>query len=112
VELTEETTPSCTIVSIDGRLDTANYGVLDARLADLVNKGASRILLDCGKLDYVSSSGLRVFLTLLKKITAIKGKLVLCGLQESIVEIFDISGFSGLFETYPGRDQAMEAFRR
>ena len=60
----------------------------------------------------MSSSGLRVFLTGLKKITAVQGKFVLCSLQEGIREIFEISGFSDLFETYPARDQALEAFRR
>jgi anti-anti-sigma factor len=52
-----------------------------------------------------------VFLTGLKKVTAIQGKFVLCGLQEEIREIFDISGFSDIFEIYSARDQALDAFR-
>jgi anti-sigma B factor antagonist len=109
VELTEETTDSCTILGIDGRLDTANYGVLEAKLADLLASGKLRILVDCSKLDYVSSSGLRVFLNGLKKVTAAQGKFVLCGLQENIREIFEISGFSDIFEIFPARDQALKA---
>jgi len=110
VELTEQTADSCTILSIDGRLDTANYGVLEAKLTDLLARGHARILLDCSKLDYVSSSGLRVFLTGLKKVTAAQGKFVLCSLQENIQEIFEISGFSGIFEIHPGREQALTSF--
>ena len=110
MELTEQTTDSCTILGIDGRLDTANYGVLETRLTDLLAKGTARILVDCSKLDYVSSSGLRVFLTGLKRVTASGGKFILCGLQENIQEIFEISGFSGIFEIYPGRDEALKAF--
>jgi anti-sigma B factor antagonist len=110
VELIEQTADTFTILAIDGRLDTANYGVLEARLADLLASGKFRILVDCSKLDYVSSSGLRVFLNGLKKVTAAKGKFVLCGLQENIREIFDISGFTDIFEIYPARDEALKAF--
>jgi anti-sigma B factor antagonist len=112
VELTEQTSDSCTILGIDGRLDTANYGVLEARLTDLLAGGKLRILVDCSKLDYVSSSGLRVFLNGLKRITAAQGKFVLCSLQENIREIFEISGFSDIFEIYPGRDEALKAFQQ
>jgi anti-sigma B factor antagonist len=110
VELTEETADFGAILVIEGRLDTANYGALDAKLAEMLAAGKSKILVDCSKLDYVSSSGLRVFLTGLKKVTAAKGKFVLCCLQEPIQEIFEISGFNGIFEIFPGREEARGAF--
>ena len=110
MELTDRPADFCTILSIEGRLDTATYGALDAKLAEMLAAGKSRILVDCSKLDYVSSSGLRVFLTGLKKVTAAKGKFVLCGLQENIQEIFEISGFTGIFEIFPDADQARAAF--
>jgi anti-anti-sigma factor len=110
VLLTEETADICTILSIEGRLDTATYGTLDAKLAELIASGSSNILVDCAKLDYVSSSGLRVFLTVLKKMTAANGKFVLCSLQDNILEIFEISGFTGIFPIFAGRDEARSAF--
>jgi anti-sigma B factor antagonist len=110
VELTEQTTDACTILAIEGRLDTTNYTVLDAKISSLLAAGASKILVDCRKLDYVSSSGLRVFLTGLKKVTAANGKFVLAGLQENIQEIFEISGFNGIFEIHPSVDAALKTF--
>jgi anti-sigma B factor antagonist len=110
VELIEEKADFCTVLSISGRLDTGTYGALDKKLSDMIAGGASTILVDCSKLDYVSSSGLRVFLTVLKKMTAGNGKFVWCGLQENIQEIFEISGFTGIFPIFPGREEARSAF--
>lgn len=110
MQLTQETADFCSILRVEGRLDTATYGTLDAKLAEMMSGGASKILLDCQNLEYVSSSGLRVLLTVLKKMTASNGTFVLCGLQDNILEIFEISGFTGLFPIYPGRDDARAAF--
>jgi anti-anti-sigma factor len=110
VQLTEQSAEACVILEIDGRLDTTSHGAFEARLTDLLARGQSKILVDCSKMDYVSSSGLRVFLTGLKKINQALGQFVLCSLQENIQEIFEISGFTSIFEIYPGRDEALKAF--
>jgi anti-anti-sigma factor len=110
VQLTEQSAESCVILAIEGRLDTTSHGELEAKLMDLLARGNSKILVDCSHLDYVSSTGLRVFLTGLKKITQAQGKFVLCSLQENIQEIFEISGFTGIFEIFPGRDEALQTF--
>jgi anti-anti-sigma factor len=46
----------------------------------------------------------------LKKVTLSKGKFVLCGLQENIREIFEISGFTNIFEIYPDKEEALKVF--
>jgi anti-anti-sigma regulatory factor len=43
----------------------------------------------------------------LKKTNALKGAFLLCGLQESIHEIFEISGFTSIFRIYPGQEEAL-----
>jgi anti-anti-sigma factor len=61
-------------------------------------------------MDYVSSSGLRILLMALKRITMAKGKFVLCSLQENIREIFEISGFTTIFEIYSNEEDALRVF--
>ena len=46
----------------------------------------------------------------LKKITALNGKFVLCGLQENIAEIFEISGFTSIFQIFENQEKALEVF--
>ena len=77
-----------TIIGIDGRLDTTNYGLVENKLMSLIDGGQVKIIMDCSKMEYISSSGLRVFLLVLKKITLMKGRFILSELQETIREIF------------------------
>jgi anti-anti-sigma factor len=110
MEINEQKTDQCVIIGITGRLDTTNYSILEKKLMDLIDTHQDRILVDCSKMDYVSSSGLRILLMALKKITMVKGKFVLCGLQENIREIFEISGFTNIFEIYTTQDEALKVF--
>ena len=110
MEIQEKKTESCVIVGIHGRLDTTNYGILEKHLKDLIDNKNTKIMVDCLKMDYVSSSGLRILLMTLKTITQAGGKFVLCNLQENIKEIFEISGFNSIFEIYPTQEDALKVF--
>lgn len=110
MELNEQKTEKCMIVSINGRLDTTNYSILEKKLMDMIEVHEDKILIDCSNMDYVSSSGLRILLMALKKITLAKGKFVLCSLQDNIREIFEISGFTNIFEIYGNREEALKVF--
>ena len=110
MEINEQETDQCVIIGITGRLDTTNYSILEKKLMELIDNRQDKILVDCSKMDYVSSSGLRILLMALKKITMQKGKFVLCGLQENIHEIFEISGFTSIFEIHSSPDEALKVF--
>ena len=77
---------------------------------ELLDQNVTKIMVNCSQMDYVSSSGLRILLMALKRITMVKGKFVLCSLQENIREIFEISGFTSIFEIYPNEEDALNAF--
>ena len=63
---------------------------LDVYLGDIV-------VVDCAGMSYICSSGLRVFLVLNKNITAKGGKLIIRNLQPLVKNVFDMSGFSQIF---------------
>lgn len=110
MEITEKKAGGCTVINIDGRLDTINYPVLERKLMEMIDAGDIRLLINLAKMDYVSSSGLRILLMALKRITIAKGKFALCSLQENIREIFEISGFTNIFEIYPDEEAGLKAF--
>ena len=109
MDISVKKTDKCTVVELKGRLDTTNYVSLETNLNQMIQDGAHTLLIDCLNLDYVSSSGLRVFLVALKKLNQINGKFVLCNLQENILEIFEISGFISIFQVFPSREEALQA---
>ena len=55
-------------------------------------------MLDCQKLEYISSSGLRVFLKLKKFVDAKGGQVALSTLQPTVKEVFDMTGFAKMFQ--------------
>ena len=89
------------LVGVEGRIDTTNASEFELPLMELIQGGNTKIILDCSELNYISSSGLRVFLVIQKKMVALKGQFKLCNLQPGIKEIFDISGFSSIFSVFP-----------
>jgi anti-anti-sigma factor len=101
-----ETSEEYALVSLEGRVDTTNANEFENAMLKVISDGHTKIILDCSGLDYISSSGLRVFLIVQKKLTAAKGQFRLFGLQPGIVEIFDISGFTSIFSIFPNKEAA------
>ncbi len=98
------------VIEIKGRLDTTNFSQLEQKIMGHIEAGKINILVDCSAMDYVSSSGLRIFLIALKKITSLNGQFVLCGLMDNIREIFEISGFTSIFKIYDDQQTALDTF--
>jgi anti-anti-sigma factor len=108
MELTTSKKGDFTIAEIDGRIDTTNYNEFETQIMDIIGSGEKNIVLNCEKLNYISSSGLRVFLITQKKLMGLQGKLHLCCMQPAIKEIFDMSGFSSIFKIFNAEEEALE----
>ena len=78
-------------VDLVGRLDTTTGPELESNLMEDLDD-VTELILDFEKLDYVSSAGLRVLLVLQKKMNK-QGSMVIRNASESIIEVFDITGF-------------------
>lgn len=96
------------MLKIKGRVDTLHSTILENEVNQLFDNGEKNLVFNCGGMNYISSSGLRVFLVAQKKALALKGKLLLCNMQPSIQEIFRISGFSNLFRIFETQEEALE----
>ena len=79
---------------VTGRLDTTNSEEFEKKMAPMLEGGNPDIEMDCSELESISSSGLRLFLTLQKSVNARGGKLVILNMQDPIKEIFNMTGFS------------------
>ena len=76
---------------VSGRLDTQTAPELENEL-DAVLSGLKELIFDMTNLEYVSSAGLRVILKAQKAMNA-QGSMKLTGVNDSIMEVFDITGF-------------------
>ena len=79
-------------VTLEGRLDTTTAPQLEAELKTAL-ADANAICFDFEKLEYISSAGLRVLLSVHKQMKS-KGGMELCHVNEAIMEVFDVTGFT------------------
>lgn len=104
------TIDAVTVVALEGNLDTNTSVDTESRVNTLIDDGAGKLLVDFEKVDFVSSAGLRVLLATAKKLGTIGGSLRICGLNEVVNEVFEISGFSSILDVFSTRDDALQGF--
>lgn len=90
--------PDGVIVSLIGRLDTPSSLEIAKDVEDLKKEASGLIILDCTDLSYISSSGLRIFLTLRKEAAVKGGKVIVRNICAEIRNVFMMTGFLNLFE--------------
>ena len=83
---------------IQGRLDTPAAVKAQQEITPLLENADKEILLDCAQLEYISSSGLRLFLTIRKETAAKGGKVIIENVSDDIKKVFMMTGFFNLFE--------------
>lgn len=86
------------VMFFEGRLDTAVAATVEKEMQPLSECSGHDIVLDCSKLEYISSSGLRLFLGVLKKAKSLGSHVYIKGLSEDIRSVFKMTGFINLFE--------------
>ncbi len=108
MNITNEQSGDVVIARFDGSLDTMTASDAMSHLDALVESGSSQIVVDFTSTDFVSSAGLRVLLATAKKLGA-TGWLRLFGLNPSVQEVFDVSGFSTIFSVFDDEASALSA---
>ena len=86
------------VMYFEGRLDTASAPEADQAVAPLKESSGHDIILDCSKLDYISSAGLRIFLSILKSAKPKGDHVYIRGISNDIRAVFAMTGFINLFE--------------
>lgn len=91
----QEMQQATTIIRLSGRLDTSTAPQLEAKLRDVL-KETKELVLDFETLEYISSAGLRVLLAAQKQMNAKNGIMKVRNACESIMEVFEITGFTDI----------------
>lgn len=98
------------IVEVQGHLDTNTSPQAESGINELINAGARKLLINFAALEYISSAGLRVLLATAKKLKASGGDLRICCLNDTVREVFDISGFSSILAVASSQEEALASF--
>jgi len=87
-----------TTVGLIGRLDTPASQDVSNELEPIMADASGTIVLDCSEMSYISSSGLRIFLSLRKAAASQGGKIIVKNISDDIRQVFMMTGFLNLFE--------------
>lgn len=86
------------VAVLEGRLDTAAASETEKALQPLHESEGKDIMFDCTNLEYISSSGLRIFLGVLKSAKPKGSHVYIHGINEDLRKVFTMTGFINLFE--------------
>jgi anti-sigma B factor antagonist len=114
LELQQARIEDVVVITVFGRVDHSNAdnfrAALWPHLASCTG-GGDRLVLDLSGLEYISSAGLRVLMLASRDVKGRDGRLVVCGLQPIVKEIFEISRFNIVFNVLPDRAAALAELR-
>jgi anti-sigma B factor antagonist len=110
LEITDRTVGETTIVQFEGNLDTNTAPDAQGHFDALTEGGQVKLVVDFSTLNYISSAGLRVLLATAKKLKGLGGQLRMFGLNDTVQEVFEISGFSTIFSVFATEAEALEGF--
>jgi anti-anti-sigma factor len=109
MNLTQKIVDGVTVLMIEGRIDCAAASLLEQELTGKVALHDHRVVIDLSQAAYISSAGFRVLLKGLQKSTAVRGRLVLCGIVGKVRQLFELGGFMDLFTMGATQEEGIAA---
>lgn len=110
VSIKEEAKGDILLLRMSGRLDAVSSPTAERKVFDYINKGQIKLLLDFGGIDYLSSAGMRMLLSVAKKLKNLSGKLVLFSVTTNVMDILKMSGFDHVLEIVQTEDDGLRKF--
>ena len=111
MEITTKQLKRVDIVTISGRVDSSSAPQLGEVLKSIVDDDRYRICVDLKDVEYMSSAGIKVLISILKTCKRWnRGDLRLANLSPYIAEVFDLAGLTPLFQIYPSIVDAVGSF--
>lgn len=106
MRIDEERLEGTVVVRLAGRLDTNTAPEVQEHLDSVVDGGADVVVVGLNDLDFMSSAGLRVLLATAKRLRP-SGTLRVFGLNPTVRDVFDVSGFSMIFPVFEDEPAAL-----
>ncbi|EHQ05394.1 MAG: STAS domain-containing protein [Leptonema illini] len=98
------------VVYLEGRLDVTVATEVEEQLIKLIDdEGEKHIILNLEQVEYMSSSGFRACIAILRKLKQRDGSLKLCNIRPSVKRIFDVIELTSLFDIFDSEDAALQS---
>lgn len=96
------------VIALIGEIDASSSIELDLAIAKSVGEGYTKILVDCGALEYISSAGLGVFMSYIEEFKDRAIQMVLFGMSDKVANTFNILGLNELLQIGKNKEEAKQ----
>ena len=110
INIKEDVKGDVFILRMSGRLDAISSPLTESKVFEYINNGQYKLLFDFGGIDYLSSAGMRMLLSVTKKLKSMSGKLVLFALAPNVFDILKMSGFDHVLEIVQTEEDGLRRF--
>lgn len=110
VQISEKQQGEVLVVSLEGRLDAATSPVVERKLSEKIEGGVTKLVLNFAGVDYLSSAGMRLLLTVSKKLVSLKGKLAVSNISDEVMEVIKMAGFDRVLDIHATEADAVGSF--
>ena len=98
------------IITLEGFVDAHTAPQFENAIQSEIEAGRNRVIVNCEKLNYISSAGLGVFMSFIEEVREIGGDIKICGLTPKVKHTFEILGFQDIFEMLDDQPTAVQRF--
>ena len=110
MQITIDQSAGVTVVAVSGSIDALTEADLVLAMGEQMRAGNSRLVAAFGAVEYTSSAGLRVLLATLKEARQRGGDLRLAAVQDKVLRVLQLSGFTGILKCYPDVPAAVASY--
>jgi anti-sigma B factor antagonist len=94
-----------------GHLDAHNVDRFEKEILKLINNNMVNVVVNCKELNYISSAGMGIIMGYLDEIREKGGDIKLCSVDDRVYEIFDLVGFTEIYDFLDTEENAVEKFK-
>ncbi len=99
------------VIYLAGKLDVHVSAEIEKEINKIINsEPAAHLLLNLSRVEYMSSSGLRIFVSTMRILKESKRKLKLCNMNSAVMKIFEVVELMDMFDIYDTEEAALKAF--
>lgn len=110
VNIKEEPKGDILVLRISGRLDAISSPAAETKVFEFIHKGQQKLLFDFSGVDYLSSAGMRMLLSVSKKLKTLSGRLIICSVTINVMDVLKMSGFDHVLEIAVTEDDGLRRF--
>lgn len=110
IDLKEEVKDDILILRVKGRLDAISSPIAEKKIFAAINNGRTKLLFEFSGVTYLSSAGMRMLLSTLKKLRTLSGHLIVCSVTTNVMDVLKMSGFDHVLELTSTEAEALNQF--